>query len=296
METTQQGDPKSLYPTPPFKKQDQEPPGQSKLMDPYPDHGEYSYKGNKLLQGMVVVITGADSGIGKATAIAMAREGADIIIGFKEDIEQEDANDTADWVRKAGREAILFKGDIRQESICQQLIEMVVGKFKKIDVLINNAAYQMSYKKIEDITAEEWNKTFEVNLSAMFYLTKHAKPHLRTGGSIINTTSVNAYDPNPTLLPYAASKAAIQNFTSNLAQQFLEEGLGIRVNAVAPGPVWTPLIPSTIPDHEKFGANTPMGRPGQPAEIAPVYVFLASAAASYVSGATIPVTGGRTTI
>ncbi|MVZ60666.1 SDR family oxidoreductase [Sphingobacterium humi] len=296
METTQQGDPKSLYPTPPFKKQDQEPPGQSKLMDPYPDHGEYSYKGNKLLQGMVVVITGADSGIGKATAIAMAREGADIIIGFKEDIEQEDADDTADWVRKAGREAILFKGDIRQESICQQLIEMVVGKFKKIDVLINNAAYQMSYKKIEDISAEEWNKTFEVNLSAMFYLTKHAKPHLRTGGSIINTTSVNAYDPNPTLLPYAASKAAIQNFTSNLAQQFLEEGLGIRVNAVAPGPVWTPLIPSTIPDHEKFGANTPMGRPGQPAEIAPVYVFLASAAASYISGATIPVTGGRITI
>ena len=296
METTQQGDPKSLYPTPPFKKQDQEPPGQSKLMDPYPDHGEYSYKGNKLLQGMVVVITGADSGIGKATAIAMAREGADIIIGFKEDIEQEDADDTADWVRKAGREAILFKGDIRQESICQQLIEMVVGKFKKIDVLINNAAYQMSYKKIEDISAEEWNKTFEVNLSAMFYLTKHAKPHLRTGGSIINTTSVNAYDPNPTLLPYAASKAAIQNFTSNLAQQFLEEGLGIRVNAVAPGPVWTPLIPSTIPDHEKFGTNTPMGRPGQPAEIAPVYVFLASAAASYISGATIPVTGGRITI
>lgn len=296
METTQQGDPKSLYPTPPFKKQDQEPPGQSKLMDPYPDHGEYSYKGNKLLQGMVVVITGADSGIGKATAIAMAREGADIIIGFKEDIEQEDADDTADWVRKAGREAILFKGDIRQESICQQLIEMGVGKFKKIDVLINNAAYQMSYKKIEDISAEEWNKTFEVNLSAMFYLTKHAKPHLRTGGSIINTTSINAYDPNPTLLPYAASKAAIQNFTSNLAQQFLEEGLGIRVNAVAPGPVWTPLIPSTIPDHEKFGANTPMGRPGQPAEIAPVYVFLASAAASYISGATIPVTGGRITI
>lgn len=296
METTQQGDPKSLYPTPPFKKQDQEPPGQSKLMDPYPDHGEYSYKGNKLLQGMVVVITGADSGIGKATAIAMAREGADIIIGFKEDIEQEDADDTADWVRKAGREAILFKGDIRQESICQQLIELVVGKFKKIDVLINNAAYQMTYKKIEDISAEEWNKTFEVNLSAMFYLTKHAKPHLRTGGSIINTTSVNAYDPNPTLLPYAASKAAIQNFTSNLAQQFLEEGLGIRVNAVAPGPVWTPLIPSTIPDHEKFGTNTPMGRPGQPAEIAPVYVFLASAAASYISGATIPVTGGRITI
>ena len=296
METTKEGNPKDLYPRPPFKKQTQEPPGETKKMDPRPDHGEQTYEGSGLLTGKVAIITGGDSGIGKAVAIAMAREGADIIICYKDDIEDEDAKDTEDYVKQAGRESILFKGDIRSEETCKKIIDIAVERFKKIDILINNAAYQMSYKNLQEITAEEWNKTFEVNLSAMFYLTKYAQEHIREGGSIINTTSVNAYDPNPTLLPYAASKAAIQNFTSNLAQKFLEEGNGIRVNAVAPGPVWTPLIPSTIPDHEKFGDNTPIGRPGQPAEIAPVYVFLASAAASYVSGATIPATGGRITI
>lgn len=296
METRTEGNPKNLYPKPPFKKQDQDPPGETKHMDPRPDHGELSYEGNNLLRGKIAIITGADSGIGKATAIAMAREGADILIAYKDSIEDEDANDTVDWVTKAGRKAILFKGDIRSEDTCKELIDLAVQEFKHIDILVNNAAYQMSYKTIEEISAEEWNKTFEVNLSAMFYLVKHALPHLRAGSSIINTTSVNAYDPNPTLIPYAASKAAIQNFTSNLAQKFLEDNKGIRVNAVAPGPVWTPLIPSTIPEHEHFGDNTPIGRPGQPAEIAPVYVFLASAAASYISGATIPATGGRITI
>ncbi len=296
METRTEGNPEDLYPTPPFKKQDQKPPGETKLMDPKPDHGEQSYEGNGLLTGKVAVITGGDSGIGKATAIAMAREGADIVIAYKDDVEDEDAEDCKYWVEKAGKRALLFKGDIREEETCKKLIDAAVDEFKMIDILVNNAAYQMSYKTLEEISAEEWNKTFETNLSAMFYLVKHALKHIRPGGSIINTTSVNAYDPNPTLIPYAASKAAIQNFTSNLAQKFLEDGNGIRVNAVAPGPVWTPLIPSTIPDHEHFGDNTPIGRPGQPAEIAPVFVFLATAAASYVSGATIPVTGGRITI
>ena len=288
--------PQTQYPRPPFKKQTQSVPGVSKKMDPLPDHGEYSYVGNRLLTGKVCLITGGDSGIGKAIAIAMAREGADIVIIYLDEIEQEDAADTEKWVKQAGRNALLIRGDIRDESFCQSAIYHTLETFGRLDVLVNNAAYQMSYTSIMDISATEWNKTFETNVSGMFYLSKHAKPHLPPGGSIINTTSVNAYDPNPTLLPYAATKAAIQNFTSSLAQQFLEEGSGIRVNAVAPGPVWTPLIPSTIPEHENFGKNTPMGRPGQPAEIAPIYVFLASAAASYISGATIAATGGRVTI
>lgn len=284
------------YPQPPFKKQDQPVPGETKKMDPVPDHGEKTYIGNNMLTGQVCLITGGDSGIGKAVAIAMAREGADIAIIYLDEIESEDAADTASWIEKAGRKALLIQGDIREESFCESAIKHTIKEFGRLDILINNAAYQMTYKSVTDISAEEWNKTFETNVSGMFYLTKHAKPHLPKGGSVINTTSVNAYDPNPSLLPYAATKAAIQNYTASLAQQFFEDGSDIRVNAVAPGPVWTPLIPSTIPDHEKFGANTPIGRPGQPAELAPIYVFLASAAASYISGATIPATGGRVTI
>lgn len=283
-----------MYPAPPFGKQEQEVPGVGTKMDPVPDHGEETYKGAGLLEGKVAIITGGDSGIGKAVAIAMAREGADIIISYKDAVEDEEAEDTKQWVEKAGRKAILFRGDITDELHCRHIVEETVGKFGKIDILVNNAAYQMTYETVEEITADEWNKTFETNLSAMFYFVKHAKAHMAAGSSIINTTSVNAYDPNPTLLPYAASKGAIQNFTASLAQLFMQDG--IRVNAVAPGPVWTPLIPSTIPDHERFGENTPIGRPGQPAEIAPVYVFLASDAASYVSGATIAATGGRVTI
>ncbi len=296
METTKDGNSKDLYPTPPFKKQPQSPPGETDKMVPRPDHGELTYRGSNLLEGKVAIITGGDSGIGKAVAIAMAREGADIVICYKDNIEDSDAQDTAEYVRQAGRQAILYKGDIRDEQVCKDIIETTVAKFKKFDILVNNAAYQMSYKNLQEISADEWNMTFEVNLSAMFYLIKHGQQHMREGGSIINTTSVNAYDPNPTLIPYAASKAAIQNFTANLAQKFLNDGNGIRVNAVAPGPVWTPLIPSTIPDHERFGDNTPLGRPAQPAELAAVYVFLASKAASYIAGATIPVTGGRITI
>lgn len=296
MDSKKQGNPEELYAKPPFPRQAQNPPGVTSKMTPVPDHGEHTYVGSNILQNKIALITGGDSGIGKAVAIAMAREGADIIISYKDAVEDSDAQDTKKWIEKAGRRAILHRGDIREEALCKEVVEKAVKLFGKIDILVNNAAYQMTYKTIEEITHEEWNKTFETNMAAMFYFVKHAKKYMPVGSSVINTTSVNAYSPNPTLLPYAASKGAIQNFTSSLAQMFLEDGSGIRVNAVAPGPIWTPLIPSTIPDHEKFGENTPIGRPGQPAEMAPVYVFLASQAASYVSGATIPATGGRTTI
>lgn len=284
------------HPAPPFVSQEQPAPGIETIMEPIPDHGEKSYIGHGRLKNKVVLLTGGDSGIGKAVAIAMAREGADIVIGYKDDMEDVDAINTLEWVEMAGRRGILIKGDIREESFCNKMIAIAVEEFGKIDILINNAAYQMSYNDIEEITAEEWNKTFEVNLSAMFYLTKRAKRHMPKGSSIINTTSVNAYSPNPSLLPYAASKAAIQNFTSNLAFKFMQDESAIRVNAVAPGPVWTPLIPSTIPNHEEFGNQSPIGRPAQPVEIAYVYVFLASREASYISGATIPVTGGMLTL
>lgn len=296
MDTKKKGDPTENYPTPPFDKQGQEVPGVGGKMNPVPDHGEETYTGSGLLNGKVAIITGGDSGIGKAVAIAMAREGADIAISYKDAVEDAEAQDTQIWIERAGRKALLFRGDITDESHCRHIVEETVSQLGGIDILVNNAAYQMTYETVEEISAEEWNKTFETNMSAMFYFVKHAKQHIPPGGSIINTSSVNAYDPNPTLLPYAATKGAIQNFTASLAQMFLEDGSGIRVNAVAPGPIWTPLIPSTIPDHEHFGENTPMGRPGQPAEMAPVYVFLASDAASYISGATIAATGGRVTI
>lgn len=281
------------YPKPPFKEQEQNVPGVTDKMHPRPDHGESTYKGHNLLLDRVAIITGGDSGIGKATAIAMAREGADILISYKDDIEDVDALETAKWVRATGRRCKLHKGDIRDEKVCQEIIESCLTEFGKVDILINNAAYQMSYDTVEEVTAEEWDKTFDTNIRAMFYLIKFAKPHLKPGSSIINTTSINAYKPNPSLFPYAATKGAIQNLTASLAQKFMEDDSGIRVNAVAPGPVWTPLIPSTIPDHPEFGKeNSPMGRPAQPAEMAPIYVFLASDGASYVSGATIAATGG----
>lgn len=290
-------DPIQKYPIPPFPKQPQDVPGITSKMNPLPDHGEQSYVGRGLLKDTVCIITGGDSGIGKAVAIAMAREGAKIVISYKDKVEDEDAKDTLDWIEKAGSEGILLRGDIRNENQCLKIVEKTISKYGRIDILVNNAAYQMTYNSIEEIDTIEWDKTFDTNIRAMFYLVKYAKPHMRPGSSIINTTSVNAYEPNPTLLPYAATKGAIQNFTASLAQMFMEDKSGIRVNAVAPGPIWTPLIPSTIPDHENFGKdNSPMGRPGQPAEIAPIYVFLASEAASYISGATIPATGGRVTI
>lgn len=281
------------HPTPPFNEPRQDPPASEHAMELKPDHGEHSYKGYNRMTDKCVVITGGDSGIGKATAIAFAREGADIVISYLSDVEDDDAKDTAQWIRKAGREALLFKGDITKEEICRLLVETTVQKFKKIDVLINNAAYQMARETIDEISSDEWKLTFDTNVLAMFYLCKYSIPFMPEGSSIINTTSVNAYQPNPTLLPYAATKSAIQNYTANLNQMLIEQKKDIRVNAVAPGPVWTPLIPSTIIDYKDFGKDTAIKRPGQPVEIAPIYVFLASAEASYIGGITIPATGGK---
>jgi NAD(P)-dependent dehydrogenase (short-subunit alcohol dehydrogenase family) len=271
--------------------QEQRFPGLQSHMDPRPDCGEQSYQGHGRLSGKVAVITGADSGIGRAVAIAYAREGADVLLSYLE--EHEDAEDTAGHVRQAGRRAVLVDGDLSNPQHCRDIIAKAVEEFGRIDVLVNNAAYQMTHESFEEIPDDEWDFTIATNLSAMFHLCKAALPHMRSGGSIIGSSSVNSDSPNPTLAPYAATKAAIANFTASLAQMLGERG--IRVNSVAPGPVWTPLIPATM-DAEKvaeFGSNTPLGRPAQPVELAPVYVMLASDEASYVSGARIAVTGGR---
>jgi len=286
-------DPKQQYPQS-IPPQEQTMPGTEQEMDPKPDHGETTYKGSGRLEGRKALITGADSGIGKAVAIAFAREGADVLISYLK--EDEDARETAKWVEDVGRKAVLVPGDISEEEHCKQLIEKAVQELGGIDILVNNAAYQMEYKSLQEIPSEEWDYTFKTNIHAMFYLCKAAEPYLKPGSAVINTTSVNAYTPRPTLVPYTATKAAIQNFTSTLAQLWGEKG--IRVNCVAPGPIWTPLIPGSFPaDHVKeFGKNTPLGRPGQPAEVAPAFVLLASQEGSYMSGATVQVTGGMPTI
>jgi NAD(P)-dependent dehydrogenase (short-subunit alcohol dehydrogenase family) len=259
-------------------------------MRPKPDHGEESYRGFGRLQGKAAVITGGDSGIGKAVAIAFAREGADVLISYLN--EDEDAQDTKRWVEKAGRKAVLVPGDVANPAHCRAIIDRAVTEFGRIDVLVSNAAFQMSHNSLEEISDEEWDHTLATNLSAMFHLCKAAVPHMRPGASIIGSSSVNSDSPSPTLAPYAATKAAIANFTASLAQMLGEKG--IRANSVAPGPIWTPLIPSTMPPEpvESFGQQVPLGRPGQPVEVAPVYVLLASDEGSYISGARIAVTGG----
>ncbi|HVW91064.1 MAG TPA: SDR family oxidoreductase [Devosia sp.] len=279
------------YPTPPFDTPHQEPPGQSGRMNPQPDYGVKSYKGARRLEGKKTLITGADSGIGRAVALAFAREGADVAFAYLS--EDDDAAETERLIKDAGRQALKVRTDVSKPENCRKLIEQVAGAFGGIDVLVNNAAHQMSFPSIEDISDEEWELTFATNISSMFYLTKAALKHMKPGGSIINTASVNADSPSPQLLAYATTKGAIQNFTGGLAQILAERG--IRANAVAPGPVWTPLIPSTMPEEavKNFGKQVPMGRPAQPAELAPVYVMLASDEASYVSGATVAVTGGK---
>jgi NAD(P)-dependent dehydrogenase (short-subunit alcohol dehydrogenase family) len=271
--------------------QQQKPPGLTDLMDPVPDHGESSYVGHGRLEGKKTIITGGDSGIGRAVAIAFAREGADVLISYLE--EEEDAAETARWVREEGREARLVPGDLADPSHCRRVIDEAVDAFGQIDVLVNNAAFQRTYSKLEEIPDEEWELHFRTNISAMFYLCKAALPHMGPGGSIINTASVNADSPKPTLLPYATTKGAIANFTAGLAQLLGERG--IRVNSVLPGPVWTPLIPSTLPPDqvESFGKQVPLERPAQPAELAGIYVLLASDEASYMSGGAYPVTGGN---
>jgi len=273
-----------------FPSQQQQPPGTEALLTPKADHGETSYVGRGRLEGKAAVITGADSGIGRAVALAYAREGADVLIGYLN--EHEDAQETARLVTEAGRKAVLFPGDLADKAVCRALVDKAVQEFGRIDILVNNAAFQMSHDSIEELPDEEWEHTFAVNISAMFYICKAAVKHMKPGSSIINTSSINSDKPTPTLLAYATTKGAIANFTAGLAQLLAEKG--IRANSVAPGPIWTPLIPSTMPPEkvESFGAETPMKRAGQPAELAPVYVMLATDEASYVSGARIAVTGG----
>jgi NAD(P)-dependent dehydrogenase (short-subunit alcohol dehydrogenase family) len=278
-------------PEPPFPKQKQPMPGLTAKMKPVPDHGENSYKGSGRLNNKKAVITGGDSGIGCAVAIAYAREGADVLISYLD--EHEDAQETKRLVEKAGRKAILMAGDIQDAAHCRGILDKAVAELGSIDILVNNAAHQASFKDIAEISDQEWELTFRVNIHAMFYLTKAAVPHMKPGSAIINTASINSDIPNPTLLAYATTKGAIQNFTAGLAQLLAEKG--IRANAVAPGPIWTPLIPSTLPEDsvENFGKQVPMKRPGQPAELATAFVMLADPLSSYVSGATIAVTGGK---
>jgi NAD(P)-dependent dehydrogenase (short-subunit alcohol dehydrogenase family) len=284
-------DPRGLYPKPPYSNEGQTPPGQEKLTKPSPDHGEKSYQGHGLLEGKRALITGADSGIGRAVAIAFAREGADVGISFLS--ETEDARESARLVKEAGRTALMLPGDIADKKVCQKIAKIAVAELGGIDILVNNAAFQRSYEHINEISDEEFEETFRVNLFAPFRLAKALLPQMKAGGVIINSASIQSFDPSPNLIAYAASKAAVASFTRSLASFAIKSG--IRVNAVAPGPVWTPLIPSTLPAEKvkKFGSDTLFGRAAQPAELAPVYVFLASHLASFVTGEVYGVTGGQ---
>jgi NAD(P)-dependent dehydrogenase (short-subunit alcohol dehydrogenase family) len=291
-QTTPQ-DPTSQHPEPEQPAETIAHPGLTEDMSQQPDHGEESYTGSGRLEGKRALITGGDSGIGRAVAIAFAREGADVAIVYLPD-EEEDAQETARLVQDAGRRALTLPGDIREEAFCTEIVERTVAELGGLDVLVNNAAYQMAQDNgLLDLTTEQLDRTMKTNIYAMFWITKAALGHLGAGSAIINTTSIQATDPSPQLIDYASTKAAILNFTRGLAQQVAEQG--IRVNAVAPGPIWTPLIPATMPAEkvEQFGAETPLGRAGQPAELAPAYVFLASQESSYITGEHIAVTGGR---
>ncbi|MBO1324475.1 SDR family oxidoreductase [Acetobacter sp. TBRC 12305] len=274
-----------------FPPQQQKPPGRTDAMRPRPDHGEATYKGSGRLAGKKALITGGDSGIGRAVAIAFAREGADVAIAYYN--EHDDAQESASWVEEAGCKALLLPGDITERQHCQALVARTLDAFGGIDILVNNAAHQKSIENLADIDEAEWDRTFRTNIYSIFFLCQAAVPHMKPGAAIINTTSINATSPSEHLLAYAATKGAVANFTAGLGQLLAAQG--IRVNAVAPGPIWTPLIPSTMPPEavRTFGQNTPMGRAGQPAELAPAYVLLASDEASYISSAILPVTGGR---
>ncbi|MBU6463579.1 MAG: SDR family oxidoreductase [Bradyrhizobium sp.] len=280
-----------MYPKPPYPVQAQPMPGTISQMDPRPDHGETTYKGSGRLHGKKAVITGGDSGIGRAVAIAFAREGADILISYLN--EHDDAHEVKSLVEKENRNAVLVAGDLQNPTHCRFVIEHAVEVLGGIDILVNNAAHQATFKEITEISDDEWRLTFRTNIHSMFYLTKAAVPHMKPGSAIINTASINSDMPNPILLAYATTKGAIQNFTGGLAQMLAKKG--IRVNAVAPGPIWTPLIPSSMPEHAvtHFGEQVPMKRAGQPAELATAYVMLADPLSSYTSGTTIAVTGGK---
>ena len=290
-------DPRSQHPQPDTEGEQLAPPGSEEsvtaAMGERPDHGEDSYQGTGKLTDRAAVVTGGDSGIGRAVALAFAREGADVLLAFLEG-ELEDAEETARLVRDAGRRAVLVPGDLTSEEVCQSTVDRAVSEFGRIDVLVNNAAYQMARPgTIEEITTEQWDRVMKTNLYAMFWLCKMALPHMPKGSVIINTSSVQASKPSPELLDYAVTKAGIVNFTRGLAAALADRG--IRVNSVAPGPIWTPLIPATMPEGkvESFGTQTPLGRAGQPAEVAPAFVFLASPESSYITGEVIAVTGGQ---
>ena len=283
--------PQDIEVKPPFDEQEQQPPGLESEMDTAPDYGEKSYQGSGKLDGKTAIVTGGDSGIGRAVALAFAREGADVVISYLN--EEQDAQETKRVVEDAGQRCLLIAGDIGDESHCQKIVEQAADEFGQIDILVNNAAFQMSHEGIEDLPSDEIEKTFRTNIFAMFYLCKAAIPHIKEGGAIINTASIQAYQPSKQLLAYAATKGAIVNFTKGLNEELIEKG--IRVNAVAPGPVWTPLIAATMPQEKvnEFGKDSPMKRPAQPSELAPAYVFLASDEASYISGEILGVTGGK---
>lgn len=287
-------DPRTQEPKPPFPQDKQQYPGSEADMAPHPDHGEQSYKGLSRLEGKSALITGGDSGIGRAVAIAYAREGADVAIVHLPE-EANDGEETLRWVKEAGRRALDFGLDVREEQHCRDIIEKTIQKFGKLDILVNNAGFQSTHESIEEFTTEELDRTFRTNFYAMFWLCQAAIPHMKPGSAIVNTASIQALDPSPQLLAYAPSKAAIVNFTKALSKQVMQKG--IRVNAVAPGPVWTPLIPSTYNDDEKlktFGQKSSFGRPAQPVELAPLFVFLASNEARFVTGELYGATGGRT--
>ena len=287
-------DPTRQYPQPEYPEQTQmdQHPGLEQEMQPEPDYGVETYRGSGRLEGKKTIITGGDSGIGRAVALAFAREGADVLISYLEE-EEQDARETARVVEDAGRKCVQAPGDISEEAQCQALVQKAVDEFGRIDVLVNNAAHQRTVEGIADVSSELLDRTFKTNIYAMFWLVKAALPHMPEGGSIINVGSAQAYKPSPTLLPYSATKGAIVTFTEGLAQDVVQYGL--RANVVAPGPVWTPIIPASMPGDtvSQFGQQSPTGRPGQPAELAPAFVFLASQEASYVNGAVIDITGGQ---
>ena len=284
-------DPKEAGAQPPMPDQKLQPPGLEAEMELQPDYGEDSYRGSGKLEGKVALITGGDSGIGRAVALAFAREGADVLISYLN--EEPDARETVRIVEGAGRRAVAVAGDIADEAHCKQLVERAVQEFGRLDVLVNNAAFQRTHESIQEVPSDEFEYTFRTNIFAMFYLCKAALPHMQPGSSIINVASIQAYQPSLSLLAYASTKGAIVTFTKALAQDAIKQG--VRVNVVAPGPVWTPLIPATMPQEQvkQFGQSTPEGRPAQPAELAPLYVFLASQESSYIAGQVIGVTGGK---
>ena len=288
---TEQTNPRHGGPQPPYPEQEQAPPGLEREMEPRPDYGEDSYRGFGRLSGKATLITGGDSGIGRAVALAFAREGADVLISYLD--EHPDAEETTRVVEQSGKRAVAVGGDIGEEAHCRSLVERAVAEFGRLDVLVNNAAFQMSHGGIEEIPSDEIERVFRTNILAMFWLCKAGVPHLRPGSTIINTTSIQTYQPSPELLHYAATKGAITTFTKGLAQELAERG--VRVNAVAPGPVWTPLIAMSFPRDQvaNFGKDNPMGRPAQPAELAPAYVFLASDESRFITGEVLGVTGGK---